>query len=142
MRRLGAIAIAVLGSWLFTGSALAEKRVALVIGNSAYKSVPPLSNPANDAGIVSAMFTNAGFDSVDTKLNLSVVEMRKEILPASQAVLDAAYKRWLGGETSILEYFDAQQDYNDVVRQYRDTLVRYRNAMLDLNTAVSERVVP
>ena len=68
--------------------------------------------------------------------------MRKEIEPASQAVRDAAYKRWQGGETSVLEYFDAQQDYNDVVRQYRDMLVRYRNAMLDLNTAVSERVVP
>jgi cobalt-zinc-cadmium efflux system outer membrane protein len=68
--------------------------------------------------------------------------MRKEILPASKAVRDAAYNRWKGGETSVLEYFDAQQDYNDVVRQYRDTLVRYRNAMLDLNTAVSERVVP
>jgi outer membrane protein, heavy metal efflux system len=73
---------------------------------------------------------------------LSVVEMRREILPASRAVRDAAYKRWQGGETSALEYLDAQQDYNDVVRQYRDTLVRYRNAMLDPNTAVSERVVP
>jgi cobalt-zinc-cadmium efflux system outer membrane protein len=73
---------------------------------------------------------------------LSVIEMRQEIVPASRAVRDAAYKRWQGGETSILEYFDAQQDFNDVVRQYRDMLVRYRNAMLDLNTAVSERVVP
>jgi cobalt-zinc-cadmium efflux system outer membrane protein len=73
---------------------------------------------------------------------LSVVEMRREILPASREVRDAAYKRWQGGETSALEFLDAQQDYNDVVRQYRDALVRYRNAMLDLNTAVGERVVP
>jgi cobalt-zinc-cadmium efflux system outer membrane protein len=73
---------------------------------------------------------------------LSVVEMRKEILPASREVRDLAFRRWQGGESSALEYFEAQQDYNDVVRQYRDALVRYRNAMLDLNTAVSERVVP
>ena len=73
---------------------------------------------------------------------LSVIEMKKEILPASKAVLEAAFRRWQGGETSALEYLDAQQDYNDVVRQYRDALVRFRNAMLDLNTAVAERVVP
>jgi cobalt-zinc-cadmium efflux system outer membrane protein len=73
---------------------------------------------------------------------LSVVEMRTEIVPASRAVREAAFRRWQGGETSALEYLDAQQDYNDVVRQYRDALVRYRNAMLDLNTAVGERVSP
>ena len=72
---------------------------------------------------------------------LTVIEMRREIIPASKAVRDAAYQRWKGGETSALEYLDAQQDYNDVVRQYRDSLVRFRNAMLDLNTAVAERVV-
>ncbi len=73
---------------------------------------------------------------------LSVIEMRKEILPASREVRDSAYRRWQGGDTSAIEYLNAQQDYNDVVRQYRDALVRYRNAMLDLNTAVAERIVP
>lgn len=73
---------------------------------------------------------------------LSVIEMKKEILPASKVVLDAAFRRWQGGETSALEYLDAQQSYNNVVRQYRDALVRYRNACLDLNTAVGERVLP
>ena len=32
-----------------SGPALADKRVALVVGNSAYVNVPRLSNPANDA---------------------------------------------------------------------------------------------
>jgi cobalt-zinc-cadmium efflux system outer membrane protein len=72
----------------------------------------------------------------------SVVEFRREVIPASRKVRDAAYRRWQGGETSILEYFDAQQEYNDVVSKYRDALVRHRNAMLDLNTAVGARVVP
>jgi cobalt-zinc-cadmium efflux system outer membrane protein len=73
---------------------------------------------------------------------LSVIEMRKEIVPASREVRNTAYRRWQGGETNAIEYLSAQQDFNDVVRQYRDALVRYRQAMLDLNTAVSERVVP
>ncbi len=73
---------------------------------------------------------------------VSVIEFRKEVIPASKSVRDSAFRRWQGGETSILEYLDAQQDYNDVVRQYRDALVRHRRAMLDLNTAVGSRVVP
>lgn len=72
----------------------------------------------------------------------SVVEFKKEVLPASAAVRDAAYVRWQGGETSALDYLEAQQEYNDVVRQYRDALVRHRRAMLDLNTAVGSRVIP
>jgi hypothetical protein len=54
----------------------ADKRVALVIGNSAYKNVAQLKNPVNDAAAVVAMFKKAGFDTVDSKLDLSVVEMR------------------------------------------------------------------
>ena len=39
-----------------------------------------------------------------------------------------------------MDYLEAQQDFNDVVRQYRDALIRHRRAMLDLNTAVGERI--
>ncbi|PDT72270.1 caspase (peptidase) [Bradyrhizobium ottawaense] len=60
-------------------AAHAERRVALVIGNSAYKSVPRLSNPTNDATLVGGMFRKAGFDTVDVKLDLSVVDMRKAL---------------------------------------------------------------
>lgn len=72
----------------------------------------------------------------------SVIEFRREVIPASREVRDSAFRRWQGGETSALDYLEAQQDYNDVVRQYRDALVRHRRAMLDLNTAVGTRVVP
>ena len=34
---------------LVSEPALAEKRVALVLGNSAYQNVAPLTNPANDS---------------------------------------------------------------------------------------------
>lgn len=61
------------------GPALAQKRVALVIGNSAYKSVAKLSNPANDAASVASMLKAAGFDSVESKLNTSAQELRKTL---------------------------------------------------------------
>ena len=56
-----------------------DKRVALVIGNSAYKNVNRLKNPANDATAVVAMFKAAGFDSVDLRQDLNVVEMRRAL---------------------------------------------------------------
>lgn len=65
--------------WLTCGSAHAERRVALVIGNSAYKSVPKLANPANDAALVGGMFKKAGFDWIDIKTDLNAVEMRKAL---------------------------------------------------------------
>ena len=57
--RLRLFALLILATWLSTGlgtgSALAEKRVALVMGNSAYKNVARLANPANDAALVGGM---------------------------------------------------------------------------------------
>ncbi|NPU10472.1 caspase family protein [Bradyrhizobium sp. 83002] len=60
-------------------AAHAEKRLALIIGNSAYKSVARLSNPANDAKLVGDMLRNAGFERVDVKLDLGVQEMRRAL---------------------------------------------------------------
>jgi formylglycine-generating enzyme required for sulfatase activity len=45
-------------------SALADKRVALVIGNSAYKSIPPLDNPAHDAKLMADTLRSLGFTLV------------------------------------------------------------------------------
>jgi hypothetical protein len=60
------------------GSALADKRVALVIGNGAYQRVAKLGNPANDASAVAAMLKSAGFE-VDSRLNLTAPELRKSL---------------------------------------------------------------
>src|SRR3977135_2857426 len=81
------LAVAVLTA---TGvNALADKRVALVIGNSAYKNVNRLKNPANDAAAVVAMFKRAGFDSVDAKLDLSIVDMRRALREFGNKTRDA-----------------------------------------------------
>lgn len=89
MRAIAAIVLAVWSTWLFSQPAFAEKRVALVIGNSAYKNVNQLQNPANDAAAVVAMFKKAGFDSVDARLNLGVVDMRRALREFGNKARDA-----------------------------------------------------
>ncbi|SEN13356.1 caspase family protein [Bradyrhizobium sp. OK095] len=71
------------------GPAHADRRVALVIGNSAYKSAPKLGNPVNDATLVGGMFKKAGFDSVDVRLDLSASEMRRMLREFAGRTRDA-----------------------------------------------------
>ena len=63
---------------LGTHSASAESRLALVIGQSAYRSVPALPNPANDARAVTQMLTDSGFE-VSTASDLSQGQMREAV---------------------------------------------------------------
>jgi uncharacterized caspase-like protein len=69
--------------------ALADKRAALVIGNSNYQHVPRLSNPANDAEAVGVLFKSAGFDLVETAENLGVNELRRAVRDFSDATHNA-----------------------------------------------------
>ena len=55
------VVFALLIAAFFTVPAAAEKRVALVIGNSAYQSVPRLTNPKNDAVLVADTLARLGF---------------------------------------------------------------------------------
>jgi cobalt-zinc-cadmium efflux system outer membrane protein len=88
--------------------------------------------------------TDDVFDAVrEFDLSLqSVVRTEQVVIPAAREVRNAAFRRWQRGATSALEYLDAQRSFNDTVKSYRDALVRHRRAMLDLNTAVGERVLP
>ncbi|GJD70566.1 hypothetical protein MMMDOFMJ_3515 [Methylobacterium gnaphalii] len=57
----------------------AERRVALVIGNSAYRNAPVLSNPVRDALSVAEMFKKAGFTTVELKQDLESLELKRAI---------------------------------------------------------------
>src|SRR6201999_2265033 len=59
--------------------ALADKRVAFVVGNSAYKNVPALPNPAVDAKSMAKLLRNVGFDVVEGS-NLSRDKMTEKLL--------------------------------------------------------------
>ena len=43
---------------------LADTRVALVIGNGAYRNVPRLTNPVNDASDVATALKSVGFETI------------------------------------------------------------------------------
>ena len=57
------LATAFAGCLTASGAAIAENRLALVIGNSAYQSAPALPNPVNDAKAVTELLQSAGFRS-------------------------------------------------------------------------------
>jgi formylglycine-generating enzyme required for sulfatase activity len=89
MRVASAFVVAICSMWLLSQPAFAEKRVALVFGNSAYQNVALLSNPANDAGAMAAMLKGAGFDVVTLKRDLKANEMRRALRDFSDEVRDA-----------------------------------------------------
>jgi uncharacterized caspase-like protein len=76
--------------WCCLGSpALAEKRVALVIGNSAYQKVSRLTNPQNDAALVADTLKSVGFESVDLRRDLKIAEMRRALRDFVETSRDA-----------------------------------------------------
>jgi hypothetical protein len=56
----------------------AENRIALVIGQSAYRAVTPLPNPANDAKAMTQLLGDAGFEVVSAA-DLSQNELREKV---------------------------------------------------------------
>ncbi len=64
---------------LWPDSALAERRVALVIGNSAYQNAPPLPNPSRDAKAVAANLKKAGFEVVAAHNDLGNLQFKRAI---------------------------------------------------------------
>src|ERR1700741_4298021 len=71
------------------GPALAEKRVALVIGNAAYQNVPRLPNPVNDSSTIAATLKDAGFDVVDSRRDLAAADTRRALRDFADRARDA-----------------------------------------------------
>lgn len=64
-RRLAGAAFVLIGCLAVSSPAFAKRRVALVIGNSAYRNTAQLPNPRNDATDVARMLKGAGFEVVE-----------------------------------------------------------------------------
>ena len=76
-------------------AAASEKRVALVIGNSAYQNTPPLANPRNDASAIGQVLKRIGFD----------VDM---VFDAGKSDMDQALRRFgnkLDGSRAAVFYY-------------------------------------
>ena len=80
-------------------AAAADSRVALVIGQSAYRAVPPLPNAANDAKHMAELLNSAGFE-VTSAEDLSQNDMR-------QAISDFAAKVSASGPDTVALVFYA-----------------------------------
>jgi len=88
---LSAIGLAL---WLFCATfwadpALADRRVALVIGNSAYQHAPVLPNPAKDAKAIAEMFAKAGYDVVSAQYDVGNLDFKRAIRKFEDAAADA-----------------------------------------------------
>jgi uncharacterized caspase-like protein len=69
--------------------AFAEKRVALVLGNSAYQNAPALANPINEGSVIAAKLTEAGFDVVDSRHDLSASQTPRALRDFEDNARDA-----------------------------------------------------
>lgn len=92
-----------------TAAAADSRRVALVIGNGAYRSVPALLNPPNDASDIAAalkrlgfkviLLTNAGFD----EMRRSLIALGREAAGADMAaVYFAGHGMEINGENWLI----------------------------------------
>jgi hypothetical protein len=113
--RAAMIGIAISSMVLGPEAALADKRVALIVGNSSYQTVPQLPNPSRDASSVAKMFRDAGFDSVEIQLNVGNLEFKRAIrkfeAAADQADIALVYYAGHGleiGGTNYLIPVDAR----------------------------------
>jgi uncharacterized caspase-like protein len=89
MRRIALALAAVLSLVFASDAALAEKRVALVIGNSAYQNAPQLPNPARDATAIGDMLRKAKFDVVEVVSNANNADLRKTLREFSDKTQNA-----------------------------------------------------
>jgi len=74
--------------FLTTLEVRADQRVALVIGNGAYRSVPTLPNPTNDAADVAAALKRSGFDVI-LETNLDQAGMQEAAIRFAREARDA-----------------------------------------------------
>ena len=77
-----AAATALLCGLIFLVSAIgarADKRVALVVGVSAYQHAPTLPNPARDARAMATMFQKSGFDVVSVLYDAGNLDLKRAI---------------------------------------------------------------
>jgi uncharacterized caspase-like protein len=102
-----AVVLGLLGLML-PGAALAERRVALVVGNSEYRNVAVLPNTVNDAQAIAALLKKAGFEIVEARQNLGVVDfkraLREFMMQAERADIAVVYYAGHGIEAAGNNY--------------------------------------
>jgi outer membrane protein, heavy metal efflux system len=71
-----------------------------------------------------------------------VERYERELLPSVLSVREDKSRLYSTGQAAIDALLTAQSDYNETVRQYWEALTRHRRSMLELNSAVGQRLLP
>jgi hypothetical protein len=124
-----------LGSWESLAASPDGSRVALVIGNGAYRA-SPLPNPANDARAMGALLGQAGF-VVDTRLDTTRPEMLTAIENFARGVEKSANKLavfYYAGHGAQLEW----QNYLVPVDAQVEAPEQFRRGCVDLNVLLGK----
>jgi caspase domain-containing protein len=143
MRRSYIFVIGLIIFLLTFSAANAEKRVALVIGNGAYKNAPSLPNPPNDASDVAAALARSGFDVI-FQTNLDQIGMQEASIRFSREArtADVALFYYSGhalqfGGVNYLVPVDAElRDEADLRR-----MARADQILVDLQQAKNLRIL-
>jgi uncharacterized caspase-like protein len=91
-------ALVLLIALLFATSAAAEKRVALVIGNSAYQNVTRLDNPRSDAGLMAETLAGLGFTLIGGRAQIDLDK------PAMDAAVQNFGRQVQGADVALFYY--------------------------------------
>jgi uncharacterized caspase-like protein len=125
--------------------ALAEKRVALVIGNSNYDETANLANPANDAELMAETFKTAGFDSVEIRRNLKIADMRRALrdftVKSSDAAISVIYYAGHGIEVEGVNYLIPVDAVLDRDTDVYDEAVSLERVLVAVESAKKLRLV-
>src|ERR1700684_2822687 len=109
------------GMLFATATNAADRRVALVVGNSAYKNASSLANTINDSTAIATLFKSVGFEVVISRTELGVVDFKRAVreflLTAENADIAVVYYAGHGVEidgTNYLVPVDAKlgRDYD------------------------------
>ena len=84
-----ALALGLFCTAIWADRAFAERRVALIIGNSNYQNAPILPNPERDARGIADMFQKAGYEIVTTAFNVGNMDFKSTIRKFEDTVTDA-----------------------------------------------------
>jgi len=132
------VAVGAMTAWL-SDAARAERRVALVIGNGAYKNVPALPNPAHDAKDVGDALKRIGFETI-TAIDVDKNGMDAAAIRFTRAARDA--------DVAMFYYSGHALQYNginylipvDAKLPTKPICVAWRGLMISLPTCSKRRI--
>ncbi|MDB5352442.1 MAG: outer membrane protein [Planctomycetota bacterium] len=95
------------------------------------------------AGQIRQVITDVELADREYRVTRDAAERFSTILaPLAREILETAQRRYTLGEDSLIIFLYARNEYVSIVKQNLDTIIRHRRAMLDLNTAVGQRILP